>query len=70
MESEKEGGDMKKEIDKDELIAKLVEALHQAEQDCIHYRRKYDALWHVAISEYEADHAILLWETTQRYIKQ
>lgn len=61
---------MKKAIDKDDVIVKLAEALHQAESDYMHMKRRYDALWHVAIDEYEADPSILLWEVTQRYLKK
>ena len=56
----------KKSVDKDSLITTLVEKLHETESDYIHMKRRFDALWYLAISEYDADPSILTWEITQR----
>ena len=58
------------EEEKDNVIVKLAQALHEAESDYIHMKRRYDALWHVAISEYDADPSILLHEVTKRYLEK
>jgi hypothetical protein len=44
------------------------EPLTDIEQDYGDLKRRYDALWHIAISEYGADPAILIREVSDRVI--
>lgn len=44
------------------------EPMTDIEIDYVELKHRYDALWHIAISEYGADPAILLKEVTDRLL--
>lgn len=45
------------------------EPLTDIERDYVELKHRYDALWHITISEYGADPSILFQEVTDRLIK-